>query len=198
MNLDTGTYALTATGVIVLLGWAMPASWTQSIASVFGIALAPVFALFWVRGGRRFSTPGKFATALALVGLSFLVMALTSSLATGGAKVSLGRLIGVYFLQVVGELFLSLVGVVMTMVLAPRAFTNGMIGIWFLAAATGDGIDGRLPRLDLVLGQPANFMWQGTLLIVAGLVMLGRSEWLRSLIGERRPGETPAAMPATT
>lgn len=249
LDLDTGTYALTATGVIVplgyltymyrspaitpeqrlrlkaymwffaaaalfwmvydqagnalnlfashqvdlnLFGWAMPASWTQSIASVFGIALAPLFALFWVRGGRRFSTPGRFDTALALVGLSFLVMALASSFATGGRKVSLAWLIGVYFLQVVGELCLSLVGVVMAMVLAPRAFTNRMIGIWFLAAATGDGIGGQLPRLDHVLGQSTNFMWQGALLIVAGLVMLSRSKWLRSLIGEHRPGEAPA------
>ncbi|MFD5142290.1 peptide MFS transporter [Streptomyces sp. NPDC058401] len=253
LDLDTGTYALTVTGVVVpvgylahmyrspaitpeerirlkayiwffaaaalfwmiydqagsalnlfaaqkvdlnLFGWAaMPPSWTQSIASVFGIALAPLFALFWVRGGRRFSTPVRFAAALALVGLSFLVMALASSFAAGGAKVSLGWLIGVYFLQVVGELCLSLVGVVMTMVLSPRAFTNRMIGIWFLAAATGDGIGGQLPRLDHVLGQSANFTWQGALLILAGLAMLVRSKWLRSLIGEHRPGEIPAAAP---
>ncbi|MER7176927.1 peptide MFS transporter [Streptomyces mesophilus] len=172
-----------------VLGWQMPASWTLSIPSVFGIVLAPMVGMFWLRKGRNFSTPGKFSMALGLAGGSFLVMAVASAPASGGAKVSLWWLIGVYFIQVLGELCLSLVGVVITMALAPRAFTSQMIGIWFLAAATGDSIGGQVPRLDHAIGQTGTFLWQGALLVVAGLLMLKGAGRLRTQIGEYGPGE---------
>ncbi|WP_327351876.1 peptide MFS transporter [Streptomyces sp. NBC_01304] len=179
-----------------VFGWSMPASWTQSIGSVFVILMAPLFAVFWVRRGRNFSTPGKFAAALGLVGISFLLMSAASSLASGGAKVSLMWLIGVYFIQVIGEMCLSPVGLSVTTVLAPRAFTNQMMGVWFLAAATGDAIGGQLPRLDDVIGQSSNFLWQGALLIVAGIAMFLGAGKLRALIGEQRPAATEVTVAA--
>ncbi|WP_327350495.1 peptide MFS transporter [Streptomyces sp. NBC_01304] len=180
-----------------LAGWAMPASWTMSFPSVYGIVLAPLIGMLWLRKGRRFSTPGKFSVALGLIGGSFLAMAVASSLAAGGAKVSLWWLVGVYFIQVVGELCLSLVGVVITMALAPRAFTSQMIGIWFLAAATGDSIGGQVPRLDGVIGQTGNFLWQGALLVVAGLLMRKGAKWLRTQIGEQHSGGRAAEVAVT-
>ncbi|MEU9103308.1 hypothetical protein AB0D54_02890 [Streptomyces xanthophaeus] len=51
-----------------LLGLHVPAGWTQSLPSLFVILLAPLFAAFWVRRGRRMSTPLKFGLALLLTG----------------------------------------------------------------------------------------------------------------------------------
>lgn len=123
-------------------------------------------------------------------------MSAASSLASGGAKVSLMWLIGVYFIQVIGEMCLSPVGLSVTTVLAPRAFTNQMMGVWFLAAATGDAIGGQLPRLDDVIGQSSNFLWQGALLIVAGIAMFLGAGKLRALIGEQRPAATEVTVAA--
>lgn len=38
-----------------LLGWHVPAGWNQSLPALFVIVLAPLFASFWVRRGRRMS-----------------------------------------------------------------------------------------------------------------------------------------------
>ncbi|MER5885465.1 peptide MFS transporter [Streptomyces sp. NPDC001941] len=175
-----------------VLGWHIPASWTQSIPSLFVIALAPLFAAFWVRRGSRLSTPLKFALGLLLVGASFVVMSGAASLASGGVRVSLMWLVGVYVIQVMGELCLSPVGLSVTTKLAPRAFTNQMMGVWFLAAATGDGIGGQLPRLDAVIGQSLNFLWQGAFTIAVGVVLVLMARRLRPLMGEAREGEKVA------
>ncbi|MFG2616145.1 peptide MFS transporter [Streptomyces sp. NPDC048507] len=167
-----------------LLGWHVPASWTQSLPALFVILLAPVFAAFWVRRGRRMSTPLKFGLALLLTGASFVVMSGAAALASTGVKVSLMWLVGVYVIQVMGEMCLSPVGLSVTTKLAPRAFTNQMMGVWFLAAATGDAIGAQLPRLDAVFGQSLNFLWQGALVIVAGAVMVLFTGHLKALTGE--------------
>ncbi|MEV7522030.1 hypothetical protein [Streptomyces sp. NPDC091371] len=59
-----------------------------------------------------------------------------------------------------------------------------MMGVWFLAAATGDAIGAQLPRLDAVIGQSLNFLWQGALVIAAGAVMAFFTRRLRLLTGE--------------
>ncbi|MER7760439.1 peptide MFS transporter [Streptomyces sp. NPDC097619] len=187
-------FAATRTDLSVL-GWHIPASWTQTIPSLFVIALAPLFASFWVRRGRRMSTPLKFGLALLLVGASFLVMSAAAAIASHGVRVSLMWLVGVYLIQVMGEMCLSPVGLSVTTKLAPRAFTNQMMGVWFLAAATGDGIGGQLPRLDPVLGQSLNFLWQGALVIAAGTAMVLFTRRLKTLAGESTP--PPATAPAT-
>lgn len=155
-----------------LLGRRMPASWTQSLPYLFVILLAPLFASFWVRRGRRMSTPLKFAVALILAGISFVVMSAASSIASGGVRVSLMWLVGVYVIQVTGEMCLSPVGLSVTTKLAPKAYANQMMGMWLLAMASGQAIGGQLPRLaHSVMSQSANFLWQGGLLVVAGVTM---------------------------
>ncbi|WP_405713486.1 peptide MFS transporter [Streptomyces xanthophaeus] len=176
-----------------LLGLHVPASWTQSLPSLFVILLAPLFAAFWVRGGRRMSTPLKFGLALLLTGASFVVMSGAAAIASQGVKVSLMWLVGVYVIQVMGEMCLSPVGLSVTTKLAPRAFANQMMGVWFLAAATGDAIGAQLPRLDAVIGQSMNFLWQGATVIAAGAVMVFFAKRLRVLTGE---SATAAPAPA--
>ncbi|MGW6707071.1 peptide MFS transporter [Streptomyces sp. NPDC054956] len=177
-----------------LLGRHIPASWTQSLPSLFVIVLAPVFAAFWVRRGRHMSTPFKFGMALLLTGGSFVVMSGAAAIASNGVKVSLMWLVGVYVIQVMGEMCLSPVGLSVTTKLAPRAFTNQMMGVWFLAAATGDAIGAQLPRLDAVIGQSWNFLWQGAMVIAAGAVMVFFTQRLKVLTGEAAGREAaPAA-----
>ncbi|WP_190025594.1 peptide MFS transporter [Streptomyces hiroshimensis] len=169
-----------------ILGWEVPASWMQCLPSFFVILLAPLFAAFWTRRGRSMPTPLKFGLALILVGASFFVMAAASSIASGGVKVAVFWLIGTYLLQVTGELFLSPVGLSVTTRLAPKAFANQMMGVWFLAAATGDAIGGQLPRIgQSVLSQSNNFLWQGALALVVGGALIRYTRKLSAVMDEQ-------------
>lgn len=93
-----------------LFGFEFPESWFQSLNPLFVMALAPVFAWLWVALARRSKEPttlAKFSFALVMIGASFGVMMVAQGLAGGDTKVSPMWLVGVYFIQTVGELTLS-------------------------------------------------------------------------------------------
>jgi POT family proton-dependent oligopeptide transporter len=133
----------------MLFGWEVPTLWLQAANSLFVILLAPVFAAIWVALGRRHkdpSSPAKFAFGLFFAGLAFMIMYLAANrvIAGGGAaiKVSMLWLVFSYFLQTIGELSLSPVGLSSMTKLAPRRFVGQMMGVWFMAAALGNLIAG--------------------------------------------------------
>ena len=129
----------------------IPATWFQTVNSLFVILLAPVAAATWVGLSRRpsgdLSSPAKFALGLALaaVGFALMIVAANHVVASGGAlKVSPWWLVGSYFFQTVGELSLSPVGLSSMTKLSPRRYVGQMMGIWFLASALGNLIAGLL------------------------------------------------------
>lgn len=133
----------------VVFGWEVPATWFQSINSFFIIVLAPVFAAIWMALGRRpqgdISAPAKFALGLFITVLGFVLMALAAKriVASGGALlVSPLWLVGSYFLQTVGELCISPVGLSSMTKLSPRKYLGQVMGIWFVASAVGNLIGG--------------------------------------------------------
>ena len=131
-----------------LFGWEMPVAWLQSVNSFFVITLAPVFAALWVtlaRHGREFSSLAKFSVGLFFAGLGFYLMVIAANavIAGGeGTRVSMWWLTGSYFLQTLGELSLSPVGLSSMTKLSPRRFVGQMMGVWFLATALGNLIAG--------------------------------------------------------
>ena len=129
--------------------WEMPIVWLQSVTPIFVLLLSPVFAAVWLGLSRRkidLSSPAKFSFALFATGLSFLVMvAATNRVISGGGvgvKVSVFWLILTYFLQVVGELALSPVGMSSVTKLAPHRFVGQMMGVWFMSIALGNLVAG--------------------------------------------------------
>jgi proton-dependent oligopeptide transporter, POT family len=132
-------------------GWEMPILWLQSATPFFVVTLSPVFAWIWLTLAKRnidLSAPTKFSFALFAAGLSYLVMvAATNSVISGGGvgvKVSIMWLILTYFLQVVGELALSPVGLSSVTKLAPHRFVGQMMGVWFMSIALGNLVAGIL------------------------------------------------------
>ena len=129
-------------------GWEMPTLWLQSFNSFFVIALAPVFAALWTTLGDRgkdFSSPAKFAFGLFFAGLGFLLMVPAAQHivdGNGAVRVAMWWLIGSYFLQTIGELSLSPVGLSSMTKLAPVKFKGQMMGVWFMAAALGNLLAG--------------------------------------------------------
>ncbi len=130
-----------------LFGWEYPSSWFQSVPAIFVIVLAPVLGAIWQGlGERQPSSPGKFTIGLLFAGIAFIVIAAASYL-SGGARVSPMWLVAVYFLQTIGELCLSPVGLSTVTKLSPGRMVGLMLGVWFLSISIGSYIAGLTTRL---------------------------------------------------
>jgi POT family proton-dependent oligopeptide transporter len=130
-----------------LLGWAYPSSWFQSVPAIFVIIFAPIIGAIWQSlGDRQPSSPGKFTIGLFFAGIAFVVIALASTL-TGAGRVSPMWLVVVYFLQTIGELCLSPVGLSTVTKLSPARMVGLMLGVWFLSISIGSYIAGLATRL---------------------------------------------------
>jgi POT family proton-dependent oligopeptide transporter len=142
-----------------IFGLRFPASWLQSVNSLFLILLSPVFAWLWPALGRREpSSPAKFALGLLFVGGGFLVISLAAVLSVrDGTRVDPAWLVSLYFLHTVGELCLSPVGLSAMTKLAPARVVGQTMGLWFLALSAGNFIGGRVAGLFEALPLPRLF-----------------------------------------
>jgi POT family proton-dependent oligopeptide transporter len=179
-----------------LFGFAFPSSWFQSVNSLFILALAPLFAWLWVSlRERQPSIPMKFVWGLVFLGLSFAMLVPAAQLTAAG-KVSPWWLIGVYFLQTIGELCLSPVGLSAMTKLAPVKLTGLVMGIWFLGTALGNKLAGVIAG-EFNAKDPqalAHFFWQQALLVGGMTVLLlVLVPWVRRLTGEQATTDQSSA-----
>ena len=123
-----------------------PAGWFQAAQAVFVLTCAPLLTLLWMRldaRGRQMSVITKFAFGLAGMGLGFLVM-VGGALTLGTTGASPSWLILAYLMHVLGELFLSPVGMSATTRLVPRRFSGQAMGLWYASLAMGNLFASRL------------------------------------------------------
>lgn len=169
-----------------ILGQSFPSSWWQSVNSIWVILLAPVFAFLWITlGPKQPSSPMKFVLGLLFVALSFVLMVPAAKLTAEG-KVGPLWLVGLFFLQTVGEMLLSPVGLSTMTKLAPQRLLGMVMGIWFLAAALGNKLAGVLAgefKSDNA-DQLATFFWHQALAVGAcTLVLFALVPWVKKLMG---------------
>ncbi len=170
-------------------GFAFPSAWFQSLNALFVIALAPVFAGLWTRlGDNQPSSPLKFTIGLACLSASFLLMVPAAWLTIEG-RVSPLWLVGLFFLQTVGELCLSPVGLSLMTKLAPSGLTGVVMGVWFLASAFGNKLAGILGG-EFESADPAKlasfFLQNGLMVLAAAAALLALTPWLKRLMGDVR------------
>jgi POT family proton-dependent oligopeptide transporter len=131
---------------LTVFGFTYPSSWFQSAEPLFVIIFSPVFAWIWLslaRKRREPSSPFKFMLGLFFLSLSFMLIVPAARIyQSSGGRVSPMWLIGLYFLQMVGELCLSPVGLSMVTKLAPSHLVGLMMGVWFFATAMGNYVAG--------------------------------------------------------
>jgi len=168
-----------------LFGWPFPTAWYQALNPLFVILLAPLFAALWLRlGPLQPSSPVKFALGLFFLGLSFLLMVPAATLTAEG-RVSPLWLVGLFFLQTVGELLLSPVGLSTMTKLAPPHLVGLVLGIWFLAASWGNKLAGILGS-GYSANDPAGlaqfFLQQAAMVGVATLALIVLVPWLKRLM----------------
>lgn len=127
-----------------VFGMRFPSSWLQSCTPAFVILLAPLFSYLWVRlGNRQPSSPVKFTLGLVFIGLAYCLL-VPAAWMTAQGRISPLWLVGLYFLEVVGEMCLSPVGLSTVTKLAPVKLVGIMMGVWFLAASFGNKLAGYL------------------------------------------------------
>jgi POT family proton-dependent oligopeptide transporter len=167
-----------------VFGFSFPSSWFQSVPAFFVITLAPLFAWLWVRlGSKEPSSPAKFTLGLLFVGLAFLLLVPGSRIAEAGIRVSPMWLVGVYFLEVVGELCLSPVGLSLVTKLAPRKVIGLMMGVWFLSIAVGSIIAGRMAGFMESYPLPKLFGSVGLVAVAASILLALLIKPIRKLMG---------------
>jgi POT family proton-dependent oligopeptide transporter len=168
------------------LGYKFPSAWFQSVNSLFVILLAPCFAWLWLRlGDKQPSAPFKFTLGLVFLGLSFVLMVPAAKLTVDG-KVSPFWIVGLFFLQTVGELCLSPVGLSTMTKLAPPKLLGLVMGIWFLAAALGNKLAGVLASEFTSTDGNALahfFLVQAAWVGGATLALLACVPWVKRLMG---------------
>ena len=125
--------------------WTFPVGWFQSVNSVAIITLAPIIAWIWVKMGRHNpSIPRKFSLGLVFNGLAFalLMFALSSLVDPQTLKIPFWTLFAVYWIQSIGELCLSPIGLSMVTKLAPVRLVGFGMGGWFLSTGIGNNLSG--------------------------------------------------------
>ncbi|MFD5573085.1 oligopeptide:H+ symporter [Streptomyces cadmiisoli] len=172
-----------------VFGWEFPVSWYQSVNPVLIMALAPVFAWFWLalnRRGKEPSTIVKFGSGLVLVGTSFFLFLAPLSIAEGGHKAAAMWLVAIYFTQTVGELLLSPVGLSVTTKMAPAKYASQMMGVWFLAVTAGDATTGLLSIAGVDLNKSGVVALEATLAVLAGVAVWMYRNKVKQLMGDVR------------
>jgi len=171
----------------IVLGFQFPASWFQSLNSLFIILLAPVFAWLWVKlGPREPSSPAKFVFGLLGAGAGFAVLVPAAAQATRGEQVSFLWLVATYFLHTCGELCLSPVGLSAMTKLAPARVASFLMGVWFLSISVGNYLGGRLAGLYERLPLPELFAMVATFAFVAALILALLVPLTRRMMGDLR------------
>jgi len=182
-----------------LFGIPISAPQTQNFNPITIVIFAPILSWLWVRLAKKGWEPSiqvKFGIALILVGLGFVVLAMSGSTANEAFRVSLWWLVLTYFLHSIAELCISPVGLSMITKLSIARVVGMMMGVWFLSISIGEYLAGAAAQaaaVQTVGGEVTNpelalntylhtFMTGGELTIGAGIVLLAISLWLRKLM----------------
>ena len=156
----------------IVLGFDFPPSWFQFVPSFFVMILAPVFAWLWIALGKWDpSSPSKFAWALVFGGIAFAILIPPARASITGALVSPWWLTGTYFIQTMGEMCLSPVGLSAMTKLAPARVAGLMMGLWFVSISIGDYLAGKAASVYESMALPTLFGAVAALAFVAAVVL---------------------------
>ncbi len=132
-----------------VLGVNVLASQVQLLNPLFIVLLAPAMAWLWVKLAQHKmepSTPAKFAIAMLLIGLGYVIFAWGLSLGDQPGR-DFFWLIFIYLMLTLAELCLSPVGLSMVTKLSTTRIVGMLMGTWFLFSAMGNYVAGWISSL---------------------------------------------------
>lgn len=182
-----------------LFGIFVSAPQTQNFNPITIVIFAPIMSWLWIWLSKRGWEPSiqvKFGIALLLVGLGFVVLSWSTGTANADFRVALWWLVLTYFLHSIAELCISPVGLSMITKLSIARVVGMMMGVWFLSISIGEYLAGAAAQaasVQTIGGEVTNpqlalqtyahtFMVGGESTMVAGVILLAISPWLRKLM----------------
>ncbi len=136
---------------MTLFGIDLPAlSVNNFLPPAWVIVLTLIVAPMWPwlnRRGMEPSTPLKFALSFILLGIGFYVFYLGCEASKDTGIIPLWPFVFGYLFIILGELFLSPIGLSMVTKLSPGKIVSMMMGIWFFASAIGEFLAGKIGSL---------------------------------------------------
>ena len=130
-----------------IFGWDMPPSMVQIFNGIFVVAFAIPFSILWDRlraKSREPLSPVKQSIGLALIALSYFIIANNVKDLGNSGLLAIGWLILLYLIQTFGELCLSPIGLSLVGKLSPKRFASLLYGVFFISNAAGYALSGTL------------------------------------------------------
>ncbi|WP_313807426.1 peptide MFS transporter [Flavobacterium sp.] len=130
-----------------IFGWNMPPSMVQIFNGIFVVMMALPFSLLWDKlraQGKEPVSPMKQAIGLALIALSYFIIAHNVKDLGNSGLLAIKWLMLLYFIQTLGELCLSPIGLSLVGKLAPKRFASLLYGVFFISNAAGYALAGSL------------------------------------------------------
>jgi proton-dependent oligopeptide transporter, POT family len=137
-------------------GWNMPPSMVQIFNGIFVVAFAIPFSILWDRlreKGKEPISPVKQAIGLALIALSYFIIAHNVKNLGNTGLLAVHWLILLYLIQTFGELCLSPIGLSLVGKLSPKRFSSLLYGVFFLSNASGYALAGTLGSILPATGE---------------------------------------------
>jgi len=133
-----------------IFGFPINPEFTLFFNPFFIIALSPILSKLWTRLERKGlnpSTPMKFSIGILCIAIGFFILWIGTRFYNTDGIASPWWLVLSYFIQTIGELLLSPIGLAMITRLAPPHLVGTMMGVWFLTLAASFAIGGELSTL---------------------------------------------------
>ncbi len=140
-------------------GWNMPPSMVQIFNGLFVVAFAVPFSMLWDRlraKNREPISPMKQAFGLALIAISYFIIAHNVKDLGNNGLLAIKWLILLYLIQTCAELCLSPIGLSLVGKLAPKRFSSLLYGVFFLSNASGYALAGTLGSIMPATGDKFN------------------------------------------
>ena len=140
-------------------GWNMPPSMVQIFNGLFVVAFAVPFSMLWdyLRSkDREPISPMKQAFGLALIAISYFLIAHNVKDLGNNGLLAIKWLILLYLIQTAAELCLSPIGLSLVGKLSPKRFSSLLYGVFFLSNAAGYALAGTLGSILPATGEKFN------------------------------------------
>lgn len=183
----------------VMFGYTISPQWMQNINTLVIILGGPLLASlnqFLRSRGYKISIPFQFTTALLLIGFGFLLLPIGIYFGDPAGYSSIGWIVGSYFLQSGGELFISPIGYAMIGQLIPSQLQGLAMGAWMMVTGVAATLSsyfsqralGSLETIDPLVtnvSYSSTFLKLAIFCLIASLVLFFLRPFLHKLIQER-------------
>lgn len=164
--------------------------------SLFVIIFSPLLGILWLALAKKKIEPNtviKFGLGFLLLAAAYYIFYTMRFFADENGKTSLGIFTLAYLAVTLGELCLSPIGLSMITKLSPKHLGGMMMGLWFLASAYGQYVagilgagmsapDDKASLMDKLLGYTAGYQQLAIYSIIAGLLLLVLSPFVKKLM----------------